>query len=107
MPDRYLIDLPDDATSAAIGAVAQALQVMEARLGLVALDNLVLGMQSALGNVAGFHMGGMRQETLDELLGLTAIALIYIKALTVPQPETEDDESEDRPQSTPDGPRPY
>ena len=88
---RYVLELPDLQTFKLAATVLQLAQNLEADLGPVKAQNIVLGMQYQLGVIASDVLqisegGDIQTDILDDLHNLIGTAWVFVKALT-PQPE--------------------
>ena len=82
---RHLIEISDAYHFSAFVTSVQATQKMEEELGPVSVDYVVFGMQHQLGMIAANTMSPERPVPViaDDLLGLIALATIYLKSLLV------------------------
>lgn len=81
---RYLLELPDARTNAAIAGIAQATTNLAECLTGCTAETLCLGMQHQLGVVSALTMDKQEdhsEEIATHLLGLSGMAALYLKAL--------------------------
>lgn len=86
---QYNVRVPDELTQRVTAGVVAGNQNLEKELGVISITSLVLGMQCQLGNIAALTMAipGHEQEIVDHLICLTAMGMIYLKALAIKEPD--------------------